>query len=225
MKVEIWSDVMCPFCYLGKRRFEQALQQLPFGSDIEVEWKSFQLDPAIKNEPNKSVNQYLAERKGWSLQYAKQMNERVTDMAAEAGLQYDFDKAIVANSFNAHQLSHLAAKHGLGNAAEERLFKAYFTEGKNIADTGTLVDLGTEIGLDAGEIQQALAGNSYASQVRKDIEEAGELGIQGVPFFVIGRKFAVSGAQSVDVFKQALERAYTEWQAEKEKTTEGRDRS
>lgn len=217
MKIEIWSDVMCPFCYIGKRRLEQALEQLPFNKDIEVEWKSYQLDPSIKNEPNKKVNQYLAERKGWSLSYAREMNDHVTNMAAEAGLQYNFDKAVVANSFDAHRFAHLAARHGKGDAAEESLFKAYFTEGKNIADIDTLVQLGTEIGLDSAEVKQALESNAQAQAVRQDMEEAEALGVRGVPFFVLDRKYAVSGAQPVEVFKQALEQAYTEWKAERDK--------
>jgi predicted DsbA family dithiol-disulfide isomerase len=219
MKVEIWSDVMCPFCYIGKRRLEDALQQLPFNSDIEVEWKSYQLDPDIKNEPGKNVNQYLAERKGVTVSYARQMNEQVTRMAAEAGLEYNLDKAVVANSFDAHRFSHLAAQHGLGNEAEELIFKAYFTEGKNIADIDTLVQLGTEIGLDAAEVKQALETNAHAQAVQQDIDEATAIGVRGVPFFVLDRKYAVSGAQPVEVFKQALEGAYTEWKAEKEKNT------
>lgn len=217
MKVEIWSDVMCPFCYIGKRRFEKAVQELPFGKYIQVEWKSFQLDPSITNEPGKNVNQYLAERKGVSVQQAQEMNDYVTKMAAEVGLQYDFSKAVVANSFDAHRFSHLAAQKGRGDAAEESLFKAYFTEGKNIADHDTLAALGVQIGLDSAEVKQTLQTDAFASQVRQDIDEAGALGIQGVPFFVMNRKYAVSGAQSVEVFKQALDRAYTEWKAEKDK--------
>jgi predicted DsbA family dithiol-disulfide isomerase len=129
---------MCPFCYIGKRRFESALEQVAFKNNIEVEWKSFQLDPSIKNEPGKHIDEYLAERKGFSVQKAKELNDHVTKMAAAEGLQYNFDKAVVANSFDAHRFSHLAAKKGKGDAAEEALFKAYFTEGKNIADADTL---------------------------------------------------------------------------------------
>lgn len=214
MKVEIWSDVMCPFCYIGKRRFENALQQLPFKDSIEVEWKSFQLDPTMQHEPGKSIHQYLAERKGFSLQKAKELNDHVTGMAAGEGLQYNFDKAVVANSFDAHRFSHLATQHGKGDAAEESLFKAYFTEGKNIADKETLTQLGTDIGLDAAEVKKVLDENTYAQNVQQDIAEAEALGVRGVPFFVIDRKYAVSGAQSAEVFHQALETAYTEWKKE-----------
>ncbi|WP_207514523.1 DsbA family oxidoreductase [Longitalea luteola] len=219
MKVEIWSDVMCPFCYIGKRRFESALQELPFRNEIEVEWKSFQLDPSLKHEPGKNINQYLAERKGISVPKAKELNEQVTNMAAAEGLQYDFDKAVVANSFDAHRFSQLAKKYGKGDAAEESLFKAYFTEGKNISDLDTLVDLGKSIGLDGAEVKQTLEGDAYANEVKKDIAEAEAIGVRGVPFFVVDRKYAVSGAQAADTFKQVFERAYTEWKKEKNQFT------
>lgn len=219
MKVEIWSDVMCPFCYIGKRRFESALQQFPFKEQIEIEWKSFQLDPTMKHEPGKNIHQYLAERKGFSVQKAKELNDHVTGMAAAEGLTYDFDKAVVANSFDAHRFSHFAAKQGKGDAAEESLFKAYFTEGKNIADQDTLVQLGIAIGLDGAGLKQALEENSFAQEVKQDIAEAEALGVRGVPFFVIDRKYAVSGAQSAEVFSQALDTAFAEWKKENNQFT------
>jgi predicted DsbA family dithiol-disulfide isomerase len=135
-------------------------------------------------------------------------------MAAQEGLQYNFDKAIVANSFDAHRFSHLAKEQGKGDAAEESLFKAYFTEGKNISDRETLVQLGTAIGLDAQAVKQTLEGNAFAQHVKEDIAEAEALGVRGVPFFVIDRKYAVSGAQATEVFHQALEQAYNEWKKE-----------
>jgi len=219
MKVEIWSDVMCPFCYIGKRRFENALQQFPFKDQIEIEWKSFQLNPNIKYEPGKNINQFLAEHKGISIERAKEMNDYVTNMAATEGLRYDFEKAVVANSFDAHRFSHLAAKHGKGDAAEESLFKAYFTEGKNISDRDTLVELGENIGLNKEEVKQTLESDNYANEVQNDIAEAEALGIRGVPFFVLDRKYAVSGAQSADAFVQALERSFTEWKNENNNLT------
>jgi predicted DsbA family dithiol-disulfide isomerase len=219
MKVEIWSDVMCPFCYIGKRRFESALQQFPFKDQIEIEWKSFQLNPDIKFEPGKHINQFLAEHKGISVERAKEMNDYVTNMAAAEGLRYNFDKAVVANSFDAHRFSHFAAKHGKGDAAEESLFKAYFTEGKNISDRDTLVQLGEDIGLNKEEVKQALESNAYAKEVQGDISEAEALGVRGVPFFVLDRKYAVSGAQSADAFVQALDRSFSEWKKENNNLT------
>ncbi len=214
MKVEIWSDVMCPFCYIGKRRFEEALQQFGHQNQVEIEWKSFQLNPAMVTEPGTHIDEYLARVKGLSLERAKQLNDHVTQMAAEAGLIYNFDKAVVANSFRAHRYSHLAKVHGLGVQAEEQLFKAYFTDGKNIDDLSTLVELGAELGLDAEEVRQSLKGSAYAEDVKHDVAEARHLGVQGVPFFVFNRKYAISGAQAVPVFEQTLDKAFTEWRAE-----------
>jgi predicted DsbA family dithiol-disulfide isomerase len=207
MKVEIWSDVMCPFCYIGKHRFEEALAQFNSADGIEVIWKSYQLNPDLKTDPTINIHQYLANIKGIDLDDAKQMNQQVTEMAESAGLTYDFDHAIVANSFDAHRLSHLAAQYGLGNAAEEALFKAYFTEGKNIADKETLIVIGAGIGLDTEEIKHMLNTDAFAEDVKHDITEAQQLGVRGVPFFVFDRKFAVSGAQSTEVFLQTLEKA------------------
>jgi predicted DsbA family dithiol-disulfide isomerase len=214
MKVEIWSDVMCPFCYIGKRRFEDALQHFENKDEIEIEWKSFQLNPDLETDTSINIDQYLADVKGWTIDHARDLNAHVTQMAAEAGLTYNFDKAVVANSFKAHRFSHLAKKNGLGIEAEEQLFKAYFTDGKNIDDLNTLVELGKQIGLDAAEVRQALESNAYADDVKHDIAEAQHLGIQGVPFFVLNNKYAVSGAQAAPVFEQTLQKAYADWQKE-----------
>lgn len=218
MKIQIWSDVMCPFCYIGKRRFEQALERFEHKDEVEVEWKSFQLNPNLITDPSININQYLADIKGITIDHAKQLNDQVTQMAAEVGLTYDFDKAIVANSFDAHRFAHLAKQYGLGAEAEEALFKAYFTEGKNIADHETLAELGESIGLDKDEVAHTLKGNKYAINVNQDIAQAQQLGVRGVPFFVMDMKYAVSGAQPVDVFTQTLAKAYTEW-AESKPTT------
>lgn len=204
MKVEIWSDVMCPFCYIGKRKFEQALEQFPGKADVEVEWKSFQLNPDMKTEPSKSINEYLAEHKGISLAQANEMNNRVTAMAAEVGLTYDLGRAVVANSFDAHRLSHFAKKYGRQDAMEERLFKAYFTEGKNTADHETLIALAVEAGLNAEAVRSMLAGTELSDDVNRDIYEANQVGARGVPFFVFDNKYAVSGAQPSELFLQVL---------------------
>ncbi|WP_345951683.1 DsbA family oxidoreductase [Mucilaginibacter sp. PAMB04274] len=212
MKVQIWSDVMCPFCYIGKRHFEEALSAFEHNDVVEVEWKSFQLNPALKTNPDISVYQSLADSKGWNLDYAKQLSNQVTEMAEQAGLQYNFDRAVVANSFNAHRLSHLAKKHGLGDALEERLFKAYFTDGLNIDDKEALVNISTEIGLKAEEVTAVVDSNVYADEVYQDIHEAETLNIRGVPFFVINNRYAVSGAQATEVFLNTMKTAYSEWQ-------------
>jgi predicted DsbA family dithiol-disulfide isomerase len=209
MKIEIWSDVMCPFCYIGKRRFEAALEQFAHKKEVEITWKSFQLDPDMKTIPGKSINEYLAERKGWPIDYAKQMNERVTDMAKEVGLNYDFDKAVVANSFDAHRLTHLAKKHLVQDKVEEALFSAYFTEGKNIADHQVLIDLGAKAGLDKEEVEKMLESDLYSEGVKKDVGEAHQFGIRAVPNFVIDRKYTVSGAQPTEVFLETLNKIHS----------------
>lgn len=204
MKVEIWSDLMCPFCYIGKRKFEMALNLFEGKDNVEIVWKSFQLDPTIVSDANKTVNQFLAERKGWTVEYAEQMNDHVTKIAKEVGLEYNLDKAVVANSFDAHRFSHLAKKHNRQNEAEEQLFKAYFTDGKNTADHDTIIQLGVEIGLDANEIKQMLKSDAYSEDVRMDIYEAQQIGVSGVPFFLFIDKYTITGAQDSSVFLQAL---------------------
>lgn len=211
MKVEIWSDIMCPWCYIGKRRFEQALNAFEHRDKVEIVWKSFQLNPEMKTDPDKNIIEYLSEMKGWTLDYSQQMHDHVTGLAKEAGLTYNFDRAVVANSFDAHRLIQLAKKNGLGDAAEERLFKAYFTEGQNIADHAVLVRLGTEIGLDGTMISEMLKSKTNTAEVKNDIAEAQQLGVRGVPFFVLDRKYGVSGAQQADVFSGALKQAWEDW--------------
>lgn len=205
MKVEIWSDVMCPFCYIGKRRFESALKQFSEKEKVQVEWKSYQLNPDLVTESNKSLNEYLSETKGWTIDYVRKLNERIIAMAQQEGLTYNFDHVIVANSFDAHRLSHLAKKYNLQNELEEKLFSAYFTEGKNTGDKETLAQLGVEVGLDADEAKEILNGKNFTDEVRQDIYEAQQLGISGVPFFLFNNKYAISGAQETKTFIQALD--------------------
>lgn len=205
--VEIWSDVMCPFCYIGKRKFEAALDSFPSKDQVEIVWKSFQLNPNQKTDPNKNATQYLAEIKGWSYQEAESANNYVTEMAKGVGLNYQLNKAVVANSFDAHRLIQYAKTQGKGDAAEERLFKAYFTEGENTADHTTLLRLAKEIGLDENACKRVLESNEFAEAVRSDVNEGEQLGLTGVPFFVINRRYAVSGAQDVSVFLKSLNKA------------------
>lgn len=214
MKVEIWSDLVCPFCYIGKRKFEHALEQFEHKDEIEIQWRSFELQPGLKTDGSKNQYEHLAESKGWTLDYSKKVHDHVTQSAKEVGLEYNFDIAVPANTFNAHRLSHLAAKHGLQGEAEERLFRAYFTEGRDIDDDETLVELGVEIGLPEAEIREMLQGDLYADEVKKDIAKARQVGVQGVPFFVLNNKYAVSGAQPSEVFLEALQKAYEEYEKE-----------
>ncbi|MEX0771630.1 MAG: DsbA family oxidoreductase [Balneolales bacterium] len=214
MKVDIWSDIMCPFCYIGKRKFEHALEQFEHKNKITIQWRSFQLAPELETDPSKTTYEYLAEKKGWTLDYTKQVHAQLTESAREVGLNYNFDDAIPANSFNAHRLSHLAAKHHVQNEMEERLFFAYFTEGKNVDDEDTLVKLGVDAGVPAEEVREMLQNDLYTIQVHEDINKARQVGVQGVPFFVINNKYAVSGAQPSDVFLDALQKAWQEIEQE-----------
>ncbi|MNK40608.1 DSBA-like thioredoxin domain protein [compost metagenome] len=210
MKVEIWSDIMCPFCYIGKKRFDDALAQFEHKDQVEIVWKSFMLSPELKTDPSKNINQFLAEHKGISLEEATGMNDYVTNMAAQAGLTYDFSKAVVANSFNAHRFSHFAKQYGKQNEAEEKLFASYFTQGKNIDDAETLMAMAAELELDVTKLANVMGSGAYAKDVMADIDEAQELGIRGVPFFVLNRKYAISGAQETAVFLDTLQKAFAE---------------
>lgn len=212
MKVEIWSDIMCPFCYIGKRNFEEALKEFDAKNEIEIEWKSFQLDPTIPKsfDEKTSTYEYLAERKGMSVEQAIELHSNVTGMARKVGLTYNFDQSVVANSFDAHKLIQLAKTKGLGDAAEEQLFKAYFTDGKDISNHSTLTELGNEVGLNEKEVISALKSEEYSSKVNFDISEGSQLGVTGVPFFVFDRKYAISGAQPVETFLNALRQSFSE---------------
>jgi predicted DsbA family dithiol-disulfide isomerase len=213
MKVEIWSDVMCPFCYIGKRHFEAAVAELPFKDEIEVEWKSFQLNPDYYNTDNEDLYSYLARAKGMSVEQAKQMTGQVVAMANSAGIALNFDKNIPANSFDAHRLIHLAKQHNLQNEAEEKLFEAHFINSKNIADKTVLINIATDLGIDKAEAEQVLNSDKFAESVRYDVYESQKLGIRGVPYFVLDRKYAISGAQPIQAFGDALKQSFTEWKS------------
>jgi predicted DsbA family dithiol-disulfide isomerase len=211
MKVEIWSDIMCPWCYIGKRRFEAAMEQFSDAGSVEIEWHSFQLDPTIQSGHGDNLYTYLSKRKGIPYEQAQQLNNQVTKLASTLGLTYNMEQAVVANSFDAHRLIQLAKTHQLGDAAEERLFRAYFTEGKDFSNPETLVALGKEIGLEEAALKELVGGQAFASEVRRDIEEASALGITGVPFFVFDRKYGVSGAQATETFLEVLNKSVDEW--------------
>jgi predicted DsbA family dithiol-disulfide isomerase len=218
MKIEIWSDIMCPFCYIGKRKFESALAQFPDRAQIQLVWRSFQLDPDMETQPGKSVLEYLAERKGQTLEWSRQAHAHVTAMAAQVGLTYNLDQAVVANSWDAHRLIQMAKSKGrnaqhknLGDAAEEALFKAYFTDGKNMADPETLTQIGVALGLEADAVRTMLAQGAFAAEVESDLQLGAQFGVRGVPFFVFDRKYAVSGAQEPETFLQILQKSFAEW--------------
>ncbi len=204
MKIEIWSDIMCPFCYIGKRQLETALKQFP-ENEFEIEWKSFQLDPSITPQPGKDVYTYLAERKGMTVEQSKEMHKGVTERAKSVGLDYNFDKAVISNSLEAHRIIQLAKTKNLGDEIEEIFFKAYFTEGRDLNDGPTLIELAEKAGLNKEDVLKVLqSDNLFIKEVESDINEAQEIGVQGVPFFVFDRKYAVSGAQPVEAFVQTI---------------------
>lgn len=209
IKVEIWSDVMCPFCYIGKRNFENALALFPDKERVEVEWKSFQLDPSIPHDLDYKgdIYQYLADKKGWSYEQSVQMHQQVVDMAKSVGLDYNFEKARPANSLKAHLLIQLAKKFGLGDELEEALFKAYFTEGRDFGSTEELIAIGQSVGIEKESIEEALKSESLVDKVTHDIQEGQQLGLTGVPFFVVNRKYGITGAQPPAAFQQVLEEA------------------
>ncbi len=210
MKVEIWSDVVCPFCYIGKRKFEQALGEFAHRADVQVEWKSFQLMPDFVPAPGESIHASLAKKKGVPEAEGRRMSDYMTDAAKAVGLDYQFDKAIPANTFLAHQLIHFGAHQGRQDATKERLMAAYYLEGRDLNSPDVLVNLAAEIGLDAEAARQALLAGTYANEVRRDEYEAQQIGVQGVPFFVFDNKYAVSGAQPSEVFAEVLGKAWEE---------------
>lgn len=211
MLVKIWSDVRCPFCYIGKKKFEAALEKFPQKDQVRVEWKSFQLDPSLKTDTSLSTLDYFVQTKGVSIEQARQMFSGATDMARKAGINFNIEESVPANSFMAHRLIQLAKSKDLGNEIEEALFKAHFEEAKNIDDTKVLVQVATSIGMNAEEVDSILKSDAFAYEVKQDEMEARNIGVSGVPFFVFEDKYAVSGAQSSEAFLQNLEKSWDEY--------------
>lgn len=210
MKVEIWSDFVCPFCYIGKRKFEMALQQFVHKDQVVTELKSFELDPNADSSARMSINEMLAQKYGMSIEQAKAANANVAQTAAEVGLTFRTEGQLVQNTFDAHRLAQYAAEQGRGPEMAERLFRAHFTDNDPIGDKDGLIKLASEAGLDTAKVKSMLDSDEYAATVREQEEEGSRLGIRGVPFFVIDRKYAVSGAQSPAVFLDTLQKAWQE---------------
>jgi predicted DsbA family dithiol-disulfide isomerase len=210
MQVEIWSDVVCPWCYIGKRRFETALARFEHKDAVQVTWRSFELDPSAPRLREDTNTERLAQKYGMSVEQAQQSHDRVTQLAAQENLTYHLAQARSGNTFDAHRLIHLAAQHGVQDAAKERLLRAYFTEGEAIGEQATLFRLAQDVGIDEAEAQQVLTSDAFADAVRADEQEARELGINGVPFFVLDRRYGVSGAQPADHLLQALQQAWAD---------------
>jgi predicted DsbA family dithiol-disulfide isomerase len=209
VKVEIWSDVVCPFCYIGKRQFERALERFDHRDDVEVTWRSFELDPSAPAERHGDNIEHLATKYGMSRGDALAAQERVLASAARVDLNLDFERARSGNTFDAHRLLHLAARHGLQGELKERLFAAYFNEGRPIGLADTVRSVAIEAGLPADEVDAVLASGDLADEVRADELDARTLGISGVPFFVIDRAYGVSGAQGEESLLEALDQAWS----------------
>lgn len=212
IQVEIWSDVQCPFCYIGKRQFEAALAEFGQRDQVEVTWRSYQLDPGLKALPGETIYAYLARRKGMALDQSKAMHDRVAQSAQALGLDYRFDQMIVANSHAAHRLIQAARDHGLGEAAEEALFHAYFTEGKDLGNRDQLGALGEALGLAPELVADALDDprGEWGRRVDDEAAEAHAIGATGVPFFVFQRQYAVTGAQGTPTFLKVLDKVARE---------------
>lgn len=208
MTVEIWSDIVCPWCYIGKRRFEAALARFAHREHVAITWRSFELDPHAAQRTPGSLTDMLARKIGVSLAQAAAMNAQVSALAAKEGLDYRLERAQHGNTFDAHRLIHLAAAHQRQDAAKERLLHAYFSDGLPIGDHETLVTIGVELGIAADEVRAMLTSAAYADAVRADERRAAALGISGVPFFVIDAQYGVSGAQASEVFLDMLEQVW-----------------
>jgi predicted DsbA family dithiol-disulfide isomerase len=209
VNVEIWSDIACPWCYVGKRRFEQALSRFEHAGEVRVTWRSFELDPDAPRERTGDRAARLAEKYGISVERAHELEQGLVETAAGDGLELRFDIARSGSTFDGHRLIHLAAAHGLQESMQQRLLSAYFTEGELIADEETLVRLGVELGLDGEEIREMLASERFAEDVREDEASARQLGIAAVPTFVVDRAIGVSGAQPPDVLLDLLREGFS----------------
>jgi predicted DsbA family dithiol-disulfide isomerase len=208
VNVEIWSDIACPWCYVGKRRFEAALAQFDHRDEVTVTWRSFELDPSAPQERPGSRDEHLASKYGMSVEQARQMHEQMTEVAAGEGLEFKFDIARGCNTFDAHRLLHLAQEHGAQDAMKERLMRAHFTEGELISDHAALERLAVDAGLAADDARDVLATDRYAAAVREDESTARSLGITAVPFFVVDRAIGAAGAQPPEVLAQLLDRGW-----------------
>jgi predicted DsbA family dithiol-disulfide isomerase len=208
LNVEIWSDIACPWCYVGKRRFEAALATFEHRDEVQVTWRSFELDPSAPAEREGDRTEHLASKYGVSRERADQMHAQMTEVAAGEGLDFRFDRARSGNMFDAHRIVHLAAAHGLQDAMKERLFRAYLGEGELVSDHATLQRLAVEVGLPEDEVRDVLGSDRYAADVRDDERAASGLGIHAVPFFVVDRAIGASGAQPPEVLAELLRQAW-----------------
>jgi predicted DsbA family dithiol-disulfide isomerase len=211
IKVDVWSDVQCPWCYIGKRKFEAGAEE--FGGEVEVEYHSFELAPDTPVDFDGSPADYLSQRKGLSLDQVDEMLKRVTGIAAQVGLEYDYDSVHQTNTVKAHELLHYAKSKGRQLEMKERLLKAYFVNGEHVGRIEDLADIAAELGFDRADVVRSLESNEFLPAVKADVAQAREYGIQGVPFFVIDGKYGVSGAQEAATFAQVLQQVSDEKKA------------
>jgi predicted DsbA family dithiol-disulfide isomerase len=223
LRIDVWSDIACPWCYIGKRRLEAALANFPHPGAVEIVWRAFELDPSAPRGRDTKVSyaERLAKKYRSTVAEAEAMMARVTTIAAADGLDFRFDKIRPGNTFDAHRVLHLAREHGKQDAVKERVLRAYLTEGESIGDPEVLVRLAAEAGLDPEQVRALLASDAHVKDVRKDEDEARQLGISGVPFFVLGGNYAVSGAQPAEVLRDALTRAWENLTSPPEALPEG----
>lgn len=215
MKVEIWSDFACPFCYIGKKRFEKALNNFKHSDQVEVTYKAYQLNPTAPKEMQGTAYESFAKGHGTTPEKAKEKFAMFTANAKTVGLEYNYDIIQMTNTFDAHRVAKYANTVNLEHKLTDRFMKAYFTEGKNLADYPTLIKLATEIGLNEKDVKRVLEENDYADLVKEQMTEGRQIGVRGVPFFVLSRKYGVSGAQQQDYFEQALQQLWDEEQKDK----------
>jgi predicted DsbA family dithiol-disulfide isomerase len=223
LQIDVWSDIACPWCYVGKRRLERALEEFPHAEDVKVVWHAFELDPAAPKERDPAIShaERIAKKYGMSLEQARQNSERLRQTALGEGLSFDFEHIRSGNTFDAHRLIQLGRERGVQGAVEERFFRAYLEEGALMSDHGTLLRLAVEAGLDEREVTDVLSSEQFATEVRADQAQARELGIDGVPCFVLDERYAVSGAQPPQVLLSALHQAWSERGPSVEQFSEG----
>jgi predicted DsbA family dithiol-disulfide isomerase len=214
MDVEIWSDIACPWCYIGKRRFEAALAGFEHRDDVHVTWRSFELDPDAPQERTGDRAERLAKKYGMTIERAREAERQLTEVAAGEGLGFRFDIARSGSTFDGHRVLHLAGEHGLQDEMKERLLRGYFTEGELVGDPETLIAAAVEVGLAEDEVRELLASERYATEVRDEERAAGELGISAVPTFVVDRKLGVSGAQPPEALLELLRQGWSKRSAE-----------
>jgi predicted DsbA family dithiol-disulfide isomerase len=210
IRIDVWSDVVCPWCYIGKRRLETALDQFEHSDDVTVTWHSFQLDPTIPAGHREPVHEMLAKKIGAPASQVRAMTHQVTQLAEAEGLTYDLGNAISVNTRDAHRVAHLAGQHGLGTEMHEALLKAHLSDAAVVDDPDTLIRLATEIGVPADEAGDVVRGTKYGAEVDADIRTARKIGVSGVPFFMINEKYGISGAQPADAFLGALHKVHAE---------------